>query len=417
MTYISDVATNINTLVSSVYNLIFVGRYATALALIDDIQAKVPTLQLDKEKGICYLTRDHEGDLLKAEECLLNALAFGDSDALSWLAGLHRVQAKSRAWMLTSERYPVSPLECAIWERELSNYYFDLDDINSSRKHLERGLNIARSYPEATHALPSLARVYSATMRRFGFDQVSVTILKEALKITLAARRVPLLIEHAYSSMLIGDLKAARELIAEVQVTHPPQQDSRVDFAFRYVIATVHHLENDIAAAREAYDETYQATTLRDHHMAFYTAVWAAMLELEPTTPPDEDHLDADVWAMLARDVQDTVPQGFSVGWLALLEALKTNQCSHLTLALHAFESIQAKREQALVWSLQAVLEARSNEMNPLKIDKTLRKALAICQEIGSVASMDLAMRFLEPSQQVIISRYSKQFKQVDVQM
>jgi hypothetical protein len=179
--------------------------------------------------------------------------------------------------------------------------------------------------------------------------------------------------------------------------------------------AALHHLENDVAAARAAYDDTYQSTTLCDHHMAFYTAAWAAMLELEPTTAPDDEVLDADVWMMLARDVQDTVPKGFSVGWLAALEALKTNQRSHLTVARHAFESIQAKREQAFVHALEAVLEARSPDTNPLAVDRTLRRALAICQEIGSAAPMHLAARFLEPERQSIVLRYARPLSEVEV--
>jgi tetratricopeptide (TPR) repeat protein len=368
--------------------LVFAGRYKEALEH-PELPVRWQVLSL---LGLNRLD--------EAEQVIKDAVASGTSETIVYLAAIHRLRGESRAWLLENKLPVTNSFEYCFLEREIAAYYFEQKQFRRAEIHLQHAVHAAEIDENTKQLLPSIAQGYAAIARYLGEEATVLPVLRDALNIAIAGRRTPLLIEIVYVYGLLGKENAMHLAIEELEI-NPPSFESRDGLILSFLKVRHLHLEGDTRIAYEAFEELHHNVPNWDIDVAFLTALWCALTQLEPGFNRQEDDLEPYAWLAIARDHMEHVPPKLASGWFKAIEAIiEQNPLTAMQAAADFFEA-GTQREEAFARALPAVFETnKANGQAPLEyiIRESMTDAMRIAHRIENDASVRLALRFTADS-------------------
>jgi hypothetical protein len=371
-----------------VAKLVFTGRYKEAL--------EHPELTTRwKVLALLGLNR-----LDEAEQVINGAVQSGASEIIVYLAAIQRFRGESRAWLLENKMPITNPFEYCILEREIAAHYFEKQQFRRAETHLQLALHATTLDEDSKHLLPSIAQGYAGVAHYLGEEATIVPVIRDALNIAIAGRRMPLLIELAHTYVLLGRVDSLTVALEEIKI-NPPRHETRDGALVEYLVARLLYLEGNTHAAYKAFEEMHSNALEWDIDIAFYSAIWCALTQLEPGFIRQEDDLEPYAWLAIARDHMEHVPPKLASGWLKAIEAIIEQNALTAMQAAADFFDAGTQREEAFARALPAVFETcKNNGQAPLEyiIRENMTDAMRIAHRIQNDASVRLALRFTTDS-------------------
>jgi tetratricopeptide (TPR) repeat protein len=376
-----------------VRTLAFAGQHRAALELIQATPA--PSLTLHTWAGLLHF---FTGDRDTARQTLTAAVASGHRGALGGLAFLHRLEKQPRPYLnpvTTEDTATLDPFEAVMLEREIGEWYLELERFDLALDWLERAWTTALTGPYGDQQLPNIATPLAATLARLGFDARAVSVLDEGLRRCDHRRRVPLLYERAVRNLHLGRLEVVEDDLAELEM-FVPEGDPELPLLVRYLNGRTLHALGATAEARGAFALCYAFASVMTHgaapDIALHAALWCAALEVEIDGQAGTWLERADGLAMSSRSrAWWLLRRG---RWLSSLGRFVDAEQT-LAQATRIFEDLNARVELGLALLHRADALLRDGIDREDEAGAELLHAARIAQEIGGAAPFRLELRNL----------------------